>query len=74
MSTKKMNYFVLWYLTKEGYRKSAKIFEKSIQSEKNLSKEKIEKFEKVIKQVKNVSKERFYLLYSYQKFNGLFLV
>ena len=52
MSKEDMNELVLWYLSKEGYKKSAKIFEKSIRTETKLSKEKIEKFENFVKQVK----------------------
>ena len=52
MSKEEMNEFVLWYLSKEGFEKSANIFEKSIRTETKLSKEKIEKFENLVKQVK----------------------
>ena len=72
MSNEEMNEFVLWYLSKEGYEKSAKIFENSIQSENKLSKEKIKIFLKIIEKVKKEKQERFVLqLIGYDSIHSL---
>ena len=59
MSDEEINEFVLWYLSKEGYKRSAKIFEKSIQSENKLSEDKIKFFLKITEKVKKEDQERF---------------
>ena len=47
-----MKEFVIWYLNREGYGKTASIVEKSTRIENDkISKKKIRKFKKILKQI-----------------------
>ena len=53
MAESDINEFVIWYLKREGYDKTASIVEKSIGNEKEkISKKKIRKFKKVLGKLK----------------------
>ena len=55
-----INEFVMWYLHREGYKKTASLVEKSIgiKNEKT-SKKKIRKFRKILKNLKQEDKDWF---------------
>ena len=53
MAESDINEFVTWYLNREGYRKTARLIEKSVGIKKEkLSKKKIKKFKKILKKLK----------------------
>ena len=59
MAELEMKEFVIWYLKREGYDKTATIVEKSIGNEnEKIMKKKIRKFEKILKKLKE--KDWFY--------------
>ena len=53
-----INEFVMWYLNREGYEKTASSVEKSIGiKNKKPSKKKIKKFRKILKNVRQEDKD-----------------